>query len=152
MSYVCYSVNITAYHQHYSSTLGMPEEAANEAFKVYMTRKTQRWFRRWGCSRPSDTDSSSSVPGAAGASYSPVPGAVSGAASGGAVGDAGEAVTPDCRAQAPVVSEDDENTSDLLAASCNEAASPAGGGPPNYPRFQDFSPLLSSAKLACAGG
>ena len=79
MSYVCYSVNITAYHQHYSSTLGMLEEAANEAFKVYMTRKTQGWFRRCGCSRPSGT-ASSPVQGAARASYSPVPGAVSGAA------------------------------------------------------------------------
>ena len=137
MSYVCYSVNITAYHQHYSSGIpsvassGIPSVecrgiqvlhdpqdpkmvpalgmlspfqhgllllllrprrrsgAVSGAAKVYMTRKTQRLFRRWGCSRPSNTASSSSVPGAAGASYSPVPGAVSGAASGGAVGDAG---------------------------------------------------------------
>jgi hypothetical protein len=33
----------------YSSTLAILEETADEAFKVYMTRKTQGWFRRWGC-------------------------------------------------------------------------------------------------------
>jgi hypothetical protein len=34
---------------------------ADEAFKVYMTRKTQEWFRRWGC----DAAAASPGPGAA---------------------------------------------------------------------------------------
>jgi hypothetical protein len=38
----------------YSSTLAMLEETADEASKVYMTRKTQGWFRGRGCPRPSD--------------------------------------------------------------------------------------------------
>jgi hypothetical protein len=33
----------------YSSTLAMLEETADETLKAYMTRKTQGWFRRWGC-------------------------------------------------------------------------------------------------------
>ena len=42
----------------------MLEETADEAFKVYMTCKTQGWFWRWGCPRPSDAAASPS-PGAA---------------------------------------------------------------------------------------
>jgi hypothetical protein len=33
----------------YSATLAMLEETADEIFKAYMTRKTQGWFRGWGC-------------------------------------------------------------------------------------------------------
>jgi hypothetical protein len=43
----------------------MLEETADEAFKVYMTCKTQGWFRRWGCPRPSDAVAASPGPGAA---------------------------------------------------------------------------------------
>jgi hypothetical protein len=42
----------TVCDDQYSSTLSMLEETADEAFKVYMTRKTQGWFRRWGCASP----------------------------------------------------------------------------------------------------
>jgi hypothetical protein len=42
----------------YSSTLAMLKGTADEAFKVYMTRKTQGWFRRWGCPRLSDAAAS----------------------------------------------------------------------------------------------
>jgi hypothetical protein len=52
----------------YSYTLEMLEETADEAFMVYMTRKTQGWFRRWGCPscpRPSDAAATSPCPGAA---------------------------------------------------------------------------------------
>ena len=33
-------------------------ETADETFKAYMTRKTQGWFRRWGC------DAAAASPGA----------------------------------------------------------------------------------------
>jgi hypothetical protein len=36
----------------------MLEETADETFKAYMTRKTQGWFRRWGC------DAAAASPGA----------------------------------------------------------------------------------------
>ncbi len=58
----------------YSSTLEMLEETANEAFKVYMTRKTLGWFRRWGCPCPSD------------AAASPCPGVATGGEGSGAGG------------------------------------------------------------------
>ena len=72
----------------YSSTLSMLEETADDKFKVYMTRKTQGWFRRWGCPRPSDA--------------SPGPGAAPGGAGSGA-----GAATP-ARRPAPAVSDDEE--------------------------------------------
>ena len=56
----------------YSSTLAMLEETADEAFKVYITRKTVGWFRRWGCPR---TPESAASPG---------PGAATGGAGSGA--------------------------------------------------------------------
>jgi hypothetical protein len=56
----------------YSATLAMLEETADEAFKVYMTRKTVGWFKRWGSPRPSD------------AAASPGPGAAPGGAGSGA--------------------------------------------------------------------
>jgi hypothetical protein len=76
----------------------MLEEAADEAFKVYITGKTQGWFRaflRWGCSRPSDAAASSG------------PGAAPGGAGSGA-GAATPALPP-----AQAVS-DDEEASDLI--------------------------------------
>jgi hypothetical protein len=73
----------------------MLEKTADEAFKVDMTRKTQGWFRRWGCPRPSD--------GAA----SPGPGAAPDGAGSGA-----GAATP-ARPPAPAAS-DDEGASDLI--------------------------------------
>ena len=72
----------------YSSTLAMLEETADEKFKVYMTRKTQGWFRRWGCPRPSDAP--------------PGPGAAPTAAGSGAA-----AATP-ARPEAPVISDEEE--------------------------------------------
>ena len=49
----------------YTATLERLEETSDERFKGYMTRKTQGWFRRWGCS-PSDAASAASpAPGAA---------------------------------------------------------------------------------------
>ncbi len=53
--------------QH-SSTLAILKETADEAFKVYITRKPQGWLPRWGCPRPSE------------AAASPGPGAASGGA------------------------------------------------------------------------
>ncbi len=38
----------TVCDDQYSSTLAMLEQTADEAFNVYMTRKTQGWFQRWG--------------------------------------------------------------------------------------------------------
>ena len=69
----------------------MLEETADEAFKVYLTRKTQGWFRRWG-TRPS----SAAAPGAAAPAGAA---AAAGAAGGG---------TPNRRIEAPVVSDDEE--------------------------------------------
>ena len=90
----------------YSSTLAMLEETADEAFKVYMTRKTQGWFRRWGCSRPSDAAASSPAPGAAS-------------------GGAGGAATPDLRVQAPAVSDDEEGAGLITSGGADaEATSP----------------------------
>jgi hypothetical protein len=60
----------TVCDDQYSSTLAMLEETADEAFKVFMTHKTQGWSRGWGCPRPSDAAASSgpgATPGGAGA-------------------------------------------------------------------------------------
>ena len=77
----------TVCDDQYSSTLATLEETADEAFKVYLTRKTQGWFRRWG-TRPSNA----ALAGPA-------------AAAGAAGGDTG---TPNRRIDAPVVSDDEE--------------------------------------------
>jgi hypothetical protein len=75
----------------------MLEETADEAFKVYMTLKTQGWFRGWACPRPSD------------AAASPGPGAApDGAGSG--TGAATPARPPALRLEAS----DDEGASDLI--------------------------------------
>jgi hypothetical protein len=37
----------------YTATLERLQETGDEAFKLYLTRKTQGWFRRWGCPRTS---------------------------------------------------------------------------------------------------
>ena len=65
----------------------MLEVTADEVFKVYMTSKTQGWFRRWGC----DAAAASPGPGAA----------PNGAGSGGA-----GALTP-ARLPAPDASDDE---------------------------------------------
>ena len=54
--------------EQYTATLERLEETGDDAFKLYMTRKTQAWFRRWGCLLTTD------------AAASPAPGAASGAA------------------------------------------------------------------------
>ena len=82
----------------------MLEETPDEEFKVYMTSKTQGWFRRW------DPHLSAA--------------AAPGAAPGGAGGGAGGAATPDRHAEALVVS-DDEDGADLISPSNNpEAGNP----------------------------
>jgi hypothetical protein len=78
----------------YTATLERLEEIGDDAFKLYLTRKTQGRFRRWGCPRPS----------AAASAASPAPGAASGAAPGAAPG-AG-ASTP-AKDTAPVPSDDE---------------------------------------------
>ena len=91
----------------YSATLAMLEETADEAFKAYLTRKIQGWFRRWGCPRPSDAAAASPGPSAA----------PNGAGSGGGAG----AATPG-RLPAPDAS-DDEGGATLITP-----GGPAGGG------------------------
>ncbi len=88
----------------YSSTLAMLKETADEAFKVYMTHKTQGWFRGWGCPRPSD------------AAASPCPGAAPGCAGSGA-----GAVTPACP-PAPSASDDEEGADLIVAGGCDDQA------------------------------
>ena len=80
----------TVCEDQYSSTLAMLEETADEAFKVYMTLKTQGWYWGWGCPRPSD------------AAASPGPGAAPGGEESGA-----GAATP-ARPLAPAASDDGE--------------------------------------------
>ena len=101
---------------HYSATLAILEETADEMFKAYMTRKTQGWFRGWGCPRPSDAAAASPGPGAA----------PNGAGSGGGAG----AATPG-RLPAPDAS-DDEGGATLITP-----GGPAGGGGDHVP-----SPIL----------
>ena len=72
--------------EQYTATLERLEETGDDAFKLYVTRKTQAWFRRWGCTRSSD------------AAASPAPGAAPGAA---------PASTP-AKDTAPVPSDDEE--------------------------------------------
>ena len=91
----------------YSATLAILEETADETFKAYMTRKTQGWFRRWGCPRPSAAAAASPGPGAA----------PNGAGSGGGAG----AATPG-RLPAPEASDDEED------ACLITPGGPAGGG------------------------
>ena len=91
----------------YSATLAILEETADKTFEAYMTRKTQGWFRRWGCPRPSDAAAASPGPGAA----------PNGAGSGGGAG----AATPG-RLPAPEAS-DDEGGATLITP-----GDPAGGG------------------------
>ena len=86
----------------YTATLERLEETSDERFKGYMTRKTQGWFRRWGCS-PSDAASAAS----------PAPGAAPGAA------PRAGASTP-AKDTAPVPS-DDEDGAALISP---ERASP----------------------------
>ena len=92
----------------YTSTLDILKETGDDAFRSYMTRKTQGWFRRWG----------RGVAGAA--SPAPVPGAAP-PAHGGAGGATG-AATP-ARVQAPAVSDDDETEELITPGSPVPAAS-----------------------------
>ena len=85
----------------YTSTLDILKETGDDAFRAYMTRKTQGWFRRWG--RGVAGGASPAGAGAAGAP--PTPGGA-----GAAIG----AATP-ARVQAPAISDDDE-TEELIAA------------------------------------
>ena len=85
----------------YSATLAMLEETADETFKAYMTRKTQGWFRRWGCNA---------------AAASPGPGAAAPPSGGGA-----GAATPG-RLPAPDASDDEEGSALITPGG------PAGGG------------------------
>ncbi len=48
----------------YTATLESLQETNDENFKNYMSRKTQGWFRRWGCAGISDA-AASATPGAA---------------------------------------------------------------------------------------
>ena len=95
----------------------MLEETADEAFKAYMTRKTQGWFRRWGCDA---------------AAASPGPGATA-PPSGGGAGAAG-AATPG-RFPAPDASDDEEGSALITPGG------PAGGGGSHV-----SSPLLDMAR------
>ena len=95
----------------YSSTLAMLEETANWAFKVYITSKTQGWFRRWG---PCPSAAAAPVVAAA-----PCAAAAPCRAGGGAG-------TPTRRAKAPVVSNDEEGT-DLISQDNNETKTSGAG-------------------------
>jgi hypothetical protein len=95
--------------EQYTATLERLEETGDDAFKLYLTRKTQGWFRRWGCPRPSDTASAAS----------PAPGAAPSAA------PCAGASTP-AKDTAPVPS-DDEGGAELISperADSDSAASP----------------------------
>jgi hypothetical protein len=94
----------------YTATLQRLEETGDDAFKLYMTRKTQAWFRRWGCLQTSD------------AAASPAPGAAPGAAPGGA------GVSTPAKDTAPEPS-DDEGGAELITPEHGDLASsspPAG--------------------------
>ena len=93
----------------YTATLERLEETSDDNFKRYLTRKTQGWFRRWGCPQPS----------AAASAASPAPGAAPGD------GPGALASTP-AKDTAPEPS-DDEDGAALISperADCNSAASP----------------------------
>ena len=87
----------TVCYDWYSSTLAMLEETADETFKAYMTRKTQGWFRRWGC------DAAAASPGPSAAP--------DGTGSGGGAG----AATP-ARLPAPDASDDEEGSALITPA------------------------------------
>ena len=91
----------------YSATLEMLEDTPDEAFKVYMTRKAQGWFRRWGCPRTSES------------AASPGPAAATGGAGSGA-----RAATPG-RPKPPAAS-DDEDGSELITDVAGGAGEQAG--------------------------
>jgi hypothetical protein len=83
----------------YTATLECLQETNDENFKNYMTRKTQGWFRHWGCAGTSDAVASP-APGAA----PPAPGAAPPATGG--VGNGAAATTP-ARETAPEPSDDE---------------------------------------------
>ena len=100
--------------EQYTATLERLEETSDDAFKLYMTRKTQAWFRRWGCLQTCDT------------SASPAPGAAPGAAPGTAPGAAGFSTPAKDTAPEP---SDDEGGAELIMPENGDRASsspPAG--------------------------
>ncbi len=50
--------------EQYTSTLKSLQETRDEAFKDYMTRKTQAWFRRWSAMSPLPPPASGAAHGA----------------------------------------------------------------------------------------
>ena len=94
----------------YTSTLDILKETGDDAFRAYMTCKTQGWFRRWG--RGVAGGASPAGAGAAGAPPTP----------GGAGGATGPATTP-AHVQAPAISDDDE-TEELIVPGPPAEASP----------------------------
>jgi hypothetical protein len=90
----------------YTSTLDILKETGDDAFRAYMTRKTQGWFRRWGRCIAIACGASPAGAGAAGARAPQTPG--------GAGGATGAATTP-ARVQAPAISDDDE-TEELIVS------------------------------------
>ena len=91
----------------YTATLQRLEETGDDAFKNYMTRKTQGWFRRWGCLQTTD------------AAASPAPGAAPGAAG----------FSTPAKATAPEPS-DDESGAELITPENGDRASSSPTVPP----------------------
>ena len=89
----------------YTATLERLEETCDDAFKNYMTRKTQGWFRRWGCLQTTD------------AAASPAPGAAPGAAPGGA------GFSTPAKATAPEPSDDESGAELITPENGNRASS-----------------------------
>jgi hypothetical protein len=132
----------------YSSTLAMREETADEAFKVtvYMTRKAQGWFRGWGCPRRPLARPTRPPPPAPrrrgerrwGCDANASPGTDS-------VGRRG-CIRPHCRPNAGEGGGDDQAPSPTVDLETLPPGPWALGT--CHPSLQDFSPFLSSAKLA----
>ena len=100
----------------YTATLQRLEETGDDAFKNYMTRKTQGWFRRWGCLQTTDA-AASPAPGAA---LGAAPGAAAGAAPGAAPGGAGFSTPAKDTAPEP---SDDESGAELITPENGNRAS-----------------------------
>ena len=89
----------------YTATLERLEETGDDAFKNYMTRKTQGWFRGWVCLQTTD------------AAASPAPGAAPGAAPGGA------GFSTPAKATAPEPSDDESGAELIRPENGNRASS-----------------------------
>ena len=99
----------------YTATLQRLEETGDDAFKLYMTRKTQAWFRRWDCLQTSD------------AAASPAPGAAPGAAPSAAPGGAGFSTPAKDTAPEP---SDDDSGAELITPENGDRASSSPTVPP----------------------